>query len=288
MRRLGVLGWPVAHSRSPAMHNAALRELGLTDWVYQRLPVPPELFAETVRGLPGAGFVGANVTIPHKEAALALADEATPAARAIGAANTLTFADGTIHADNTDAPGLLAAIGDDVRGRTAVVLGAGGSARACAWALADAGAARVTVWNRTPERAAQLAADLGVEAVTEVPAADVLVQCTSVGLDGSDDPFKVLPLTSDVLGEYAIVVDLVYQGDGDTAFLLAARAAGCRTVDGLEILVRQGALSFEAWTGRQPSPATMRKAARGAPPPGHDEPRQQPAPAPRRDRHGGG
>ena len=161
LTRLGVLGWPVAHSRSPAMHNAALRAVGLTGWRYQRLPVAPELFAETVRALPGAGFAGANVTIPHKEAALALADEATAAARAIGAANTLTFAPGgAIAADNTDAPGLLAALGD-LRPRSALILGAGGSARAVAYALAQAGAA-VAVWNRTPERARALAADLGV------------------------------------------------------------------------------------------------------------------------------
>ena len=107
LTRLGVLGWPVAHSRSPAMHNAALRAVGLSDWRYQRLPIAPELLLETVRALPGVGFAGANVTIPHKQAALALADEATDAARAIGAANTLTFAPGgAVAADNTDAPGL--------------------------------------------------------------------------------------------------------------------------------------------------------------------------------------
>ncbi len=110
MTRLGVLGWPVAHSRSPVMHNAALAALGLRDWHYQRLPVPPELFAETTRALEVAGFLGANVTIPHKEAALALADEPSDTAGAIGAANTLTFKDGTIVAENTDAPGLIEAM----------------------------------------------------------------------------------------------------------------------------------------------------------------------------------
>ena len=109
-RRLGVLGWPVAHSRSPAIHAAAFAALGMDGWRYQRLPVPPELFAETARALGGAGFAGANVTVPHKEAALAVATEATGAARAIGAANTLTFGPGgVIAAGNTDAPGLLAA-----------------------------------------------------------------------------------------------------------------------------------------------------------------------------------
>ncbi len=131
MKRLGVLGWPVAHSRSPAMQRAAFAALGLDDWSYQLLPVPPELLAETVRALGGAGFVGANVTVPHKQAALALADRVTASARAIGAANTLSFAaDGTISAENTDAPGLLdalAGIGRDPAGATALVMGAGGA-----------------------------------------------------------------------------------------------------------------------------------------------------------------
>ncbi len=155
--RLGVLGWPVAHSRSPVMQRAALRALGLRDWHYQLLPAPPEVFEEIVRGLGAAGFRGANVTIPHKEAALAVADLASPRATAIGAANTLTFHDdGAIHADNTDAPGLLAALPQSPRGQSALVLGAGGSARAVVWALREAGA-DVTVWNRTAARADALA-----------------------------------------------------------------------------------------------------------------------------------
>ena len=164
-RRLGVLGWPVAHSRSPAIQNAALAAAGLHDWRYQLLPVPPELFAETVPALPGAGFAGANVTIPHKEVALALAHTATPRARAIGAANTLTFGpDGAIGADNTDAPALIAALPFAVTGRSAMVLGAGGSARAAVWALLDAGAAEVRLWNRTAQRARDLASELGATA----------------------------------------------------------------------------------------------------------------------------
>jgi shikimate dehydrogenase len=266
MKRLGVLGWPVAHSRSPAMHNAALAELGLRDWHYQRLPVPPEVFAETVAGLPGAGFVGANVTIPHKEAALALADVATDAARAIGAANTLTFADGAIQAANTDAPGLLAALPASPRGQTALVLGAGGSARAAAWALREAGAARVAVWNRSPERARTLAQDLGVDAVTAPIAADLLVNCTSVGL--GDGSFKELPIAADTLGTYATVADLVYRSGG-TGLIAQARRRGCTVVDGLEVLVRQGALSLESWTGREAPIDAMRAGAR-EPIPQHD------------------
>ena len=129
--RLGVLGWPVGHSRSPQMQNAALRQAGLQDWRYQLLPVPPELLEGTVRALGDLGFRGANVTVPHKEAALALADRPTGGATAIGAANTLLFEpDGAIVADNTDAPALITALPFSPRGRTAQVLGAGGSARA--------------------------------------------------------------------------------------------------------------------------------------------------------------
>ena len=259
----GVLGWPVGHSRSPAMHEAGYAALGLEDWRYQLLPVPPELLEETVRGLPGAGFVGANVTIPHKEAAAALADEATDAVRAIGAANTLTFLPGgRIHADNTDAPGFLDAVPFDPAGRSAVVLGAGGTARAVVWALAEAGA-DVQVWNRTRERAERLTAEIGGRVVERLPQqADLLVNTTSVGLQSGQDPFKALPLDADALRGYPCVVDLVY-GRGPTGLASAAHAAGATVVDGLEILVRQGARSFERWTGRAAPLDVLRAAARG-------------------------
>jgi len=265
MRRLGVLGWPVAHSRSPAMHNAALAALGMEDWRYQSLPVPQELFAETVRALGQAGFVGANVTIPHKQAALVLAGQASEAAKAIGAANTLTFApDGTISAENTDAPGLIAAIEGSPRGISALVLGAGGSARAAAWALREAGASEVSVWNRTRERAERLARELGVRAVNEPARADLLVNCTSVGIERSaSEPagLNQLGLTFDQVGEYPYVIDMVYRSSL-TPLLAAAREHGARTLDGLEILVAQGALSFELWTGRAAPLEVMRQAAR--------------------------
>jgi len=261
--RLGVLGWPVAHSRSPAMHQAAFAAAGLSGWRYQGLPAPPELLAELVPALPGAGFRGANVTIPHKERALRLADRASAAALAIGAANTLTFApDGTIEAENTDAPGLIAALPTPVRGLRALVLGAGGSARACAWALREAGAAEVMVWNRSAERARALAEQLDVRAVADAPGADLLVNCTSVGLADPESTFKELPLAADTVGRFPFVVDLVYR-DGDTALIAAAKAAGCRVVDGLEVLVRQGALSFERWVGAPASLDAMRSALRG-------------------------
>ncbi len=265
MPACGVLGWPVRHSRSPAMHEAGYAALGLDGWRYQLLPVPPELFDETVRALPAAGFVGANVTIPHKEAAAEIADEATDAVRAIGAANTLTFrSDGRIHADNTDAPGLIDALPIDPAGATAVVLGAGGSARAVVWALLDAGAAEVLVWNRTRARAERLCADIGGRVVDAVPeSGDLLVNTTSVGLDGTGGDFKTLPVTADGLRGYPCFVDLVY-ATAPTPLASAARAAGAEVVDGLEILVRQGARSFERWTGQAAPLAVLRAAARGS------------------------
>ena len=248
--RYGVLGWPVAHSRSPAMMRAAGLER------YQRLPVAPAVFADTVRALHGAGFRGANVTIPHKEAALAVATSASDAAREIGAANTLSFGDGgEIVAENTDAPGLIAALGERPL-RSALVLGAGGSARAAVWALARAGA-DVSIWNRTPGRAA----GLGARVVGRPIAADVLVNCTSVGLDRSSSAFKDLPLDADGLSEYATVVDLVYTAGG-TMLIREASRHGIDIVDGLEILVCQGALSFTIWTGRPAPLDSMRTAAR--------------------------
>lgn len=223
---------------------------------YQRLPVAPRVFDDTVRALGACGFRGANVTIPHKQAALALATTASDAARAIGAANTLTFGeDGSIAAENTDAPGLMAALGETPT--SALVLGAGGSARAAIWALTRAGA-DVSVWNRTRGRAE----GLGARVVSEPVAAEVLVNCTSVGLEGSSTTFKDLPLDADALGEYATVVDLVYRAGG-TVLIREARRRGVSIVDGLEILVRQGALSFSLWTGRPAPLDTMRAAARG-------------------------
>ena len=244
------------------MHNAAFRAVGL-DWRYVKLPVPPALFAETVRALPASGFRGANVTIPHKHAALALADERTPSADAIGAANTLTFLDGgAIEAHNTDAPGFLAALGEDeARGLRALVLGAGGAGRAVAWALREAGAAEVAVWNRTPDRAKALADDLGITSVLRPATCDLLINATSVGLEPRLNEAETLAaLHLDRLDPARIVVDLVY-GDAPSALLGWAARGGSRTVDGLEVLVRQGALSFERWTGVEAPIDAMRAAA---------------------------
>jgi shikimate dehydrogenase len=256
---LGVCGWPVAHSRSPAMHNAALAAAGLHGWRYLKLPLPPELFAETVRALPAAGFRGVNVTIPHKEAALALADTASEAACTIGAANTLTFQrDGTIAADNTDWTGLLDVLPDPA-GRTALVLGAGGAARAAVYALKEAGAADVAVWNRTAERAVALAEALRARAVEHPKAAEIVVNATSVGLADPDETFKALPFQADSLKAGSVVVDMVYR-EGGTRLLEAARERGADVIDGLEILVAQGAASYERWTGLKAHRQSMRQA----------------------------
>lgn len=236
------------------MMNAAFAEVGL-DWRYLHLPIAPELFAETVRALPVSGYRGANVTIPHKLAAHDVADELTPAAAAIGAVNTLTFeSQGRIVGDNTDAGGFLDALGMDPAGLRALVLGAGGAARAVVWALREAGA-EVAVCNRTWRRAVELAEEFGVRAVKLGEASDILVNATSVGM-GAKEPAESLPLAP-----AGLVVDLVY-GTEPTPLYRWAQAQGLRVVDGLEMLVRQGALSFELWTSRAAPLDTMRAAAR--------------------------
>ena len=239
------------------MHNAAFAALGL-DWHYVKLPVPPELFEETVRALPGSGYRGANVTIPHKLAALSVADSATDAAAAIGAANTLTFTGDGIDADNTDAGGFLAALGEPVTGTRALVLGAGGAARAVVWALADAGAADVAVWNRTPQRAQKLADDLGARAIERPETADIVVNATSVGLS-VEDSLDALPLAG--IDAPSVACDLVYRGGAETPFVRWASRVGARAVDGIEVLVQQGALSFRGWTGKDAPLEVMRAAA---------------------------
>ena len=262
MKRLAVLGHPVAHSRSPAMQTAALAELGLgEEWSYEAIDVAPDGFERLVCELPGRGFVGANVTVPHKGAALAVADTLTETAREIGAANTLSFEGEEILAGNTDAGGLLAALPVSPAGGTALVLGAGGAARAVVWGLLREGAA-VDVWNRTPLRSANLCEELGGRAVEEPDAAsyDLIVNSTSAGMH-AEDPFEELPLGPADFVPGQVVVDMVY-GREPTALLVAAGEAGATTVDGIEVLVRQGALSLRVWTGREAPLAAMRAAAR--------------------------
>lgn len=269
MPRLAVIGYPVGHSRSPAMQSAALAALGLAgEWSYGAVEVAPEDFEARVRELAAGDYAGANVTVPHKEAALALADTASGAAREIGAANTLSFAGGRIDAENTDAGGLLAALPGSPWGSRALLLGAGGAARAALWALAGEGA-EVDVWNRTASRAETICAELGGRSVAGLAGEplpgqaeyDLIVNTTAVGLHG-EDPFAALPLAREGFAAGQTVLDMVY-GEGAGALLDAAAAAGATTIDGLELLVRQGALSLGIWTGRSPDLDTMRAAARG-------------------------
>jgi shikimate dehydrogenase len=274
VKRLAVLGHPVAHSRSPAMQSAALAELGLAgEWSYEAIDVPPEALAARIAAMSGEGFVGANVTVPHKLAALELADEASAAARAIGAANTLSFGDGRVNAENTDAPGLIAAVGGVRSGTAALVLGAGGSARACVWALVGAGAA-VSIWNRTGARAEALADEIGGTPVggsgeaLDPAGYGLIVNATVVGMaqaSGRDGPgLKALPFAADALSEHNVVVDLAY-GSAETELARLSRERGARLVDGLEVLVQQGAASLRLWTGMDPPVETMRRAARTPP-----------------------
>jgi shikimate dehydrogenase len=263
MPRLAVLGHPIGHSRSPKMHNAALADLGLApSWAYEALEVAPDAFEERVMQMPEEGFAGANVTVPHKGAALAVATVPSETAREIGAANTLTFAEGEVFADNTDAPGLLDALPGSPSGLRALVLGAGGAARAVVWALVREGAA-VGVWNRTPLRSENLCEELGGEPVADPEQSDydLLVNSTAVGL-GDENPFGELPLRRDGFGAAQVVVDMAY-GSEPSELLAAAEGAGATVVDGIEILVRQGARSLRRWTGQEPSLEVMRAAARG-------------------------
>ncbi|HWH14392.1 MAG TPA: shikimate dehydrogenase [Miltoncostaeaceae bacterium] len=261
-RVAGIIGWPVAHSLSPAMHNAAFAALGL-DWRYVAFPVPPDRVAEAVRGLAAAGVAGLNVTIPHKTAVLEACSAVSPAVEAIGAANTLVpDGAGGWRADNTDAPGFLRALDEaaplDLAGRSALLIGAGGAARAVAFALRGRGA-RVRVSNRTPERARALgdAVPWGRRPLEDACAdAALVVNCTSLGLRGDGVP-EELPLGS--LGPGHVVADVVYR-PGGTAWLHAAAATGARTVDGLGMLLHQGAAASVQWTGVDPPVEVMRQA----------------------------
>ena len=268
MKRLAVLGHPVSHSRSPAMQGAALEALGLGgQWSYGAIDVEPAEFDERVRALSGEGYAGANVTIPHKEAALQVADETSVAAREIGAANTLTFRGEDIRADNTDATGLLAVLSEPIEGKSALVLGAGGSARAAVWALAGQ-CASVSVWNRTSERAEEIVRDLAAvgslatvgDEQARAGGFGLIVNCTAIGMK-DEDPFERLPLDPDRLSAGVAVVDLVYAGS-ESRLVHEARARGAAAIDGLEILVRQGAESLRIWTGMDAPLDVMREAAK--------------------------
>lgn len=263
-KKLAVVGHPIAHSRSPAMQGAALADLGLAgEWEYTAIDIEPDQFESGIQKLVGSGFVGVNVTVPHKESALRLSGSASTIATEIGAANALTFGPDGIQAENFDGPALAEFLPDDLGGEAALVLGAGGAARAAIWALRSRGA-EVSIWNRTPSRAEALAASTGIEADPgpQLGRFAVVVNASAAGLGGGD-PFADLPLGPSDFREGQLLIDMVY-GDGPGALVEAARAAGADAVDGISVLVAQGALSLDSWTGRTPSRQVMDQAARAA------------------------
>ncbi len=251
MNKVGVIGWPVEHSLSPAMHNAAFAALGMADWYYDRIAIPPDIVRLGLRELRDHGYLGLNVTVPHKQAVMPFV-KADAIARAVGAVNTIDFR--TNEGTNTDVAGFiddLAAHAIDVRGQRVLVLGAGGAARAAVFGLVRAGA-EVLVVNRTLERAQNLADDLGdsIRALPFEQAVDesftLIVNCTSAGMwpHTHESPWPSgLPLPKD-----AIVYDMIYR-PAKTQLMLQAEAAGLQAIGGLGMLARQGAAAFQRWTG---------------------------------------
>lgn len=265
----GVIGHPIAHSRSPALHGYWLKTYGLPGH-YVPMDVAPADLETVLRSLPKAGFVGANVTVPHKEAALRLADHVSDRASVIGAANTLVFrADGSIHADNTDGYGFMqnlrAGAPDWVpQDGPAVVFGAGGAARAVLQALAEAGVPEILLTNRTRSRADHLKEEFGqritvvdwVQAGNVIENAELVVNTTSLGMQGQ--PELRVPL--DGLQPGTVVTDLVY-APLKTRLLEQAEAAGCTVVDGLGMLLHQAVPGFERWFGLRPEVTEETRAA---------------------------
>ena len=258
--RACVAGWPVAHSRSPLIHSFWLRSMAI-DGFYDKVAVPPGEFASFAAGVGSAGLVGANVTVPHKEAAFAACDRLAPSATDLGAVNTLWREDGRLCGDNTDVAGFLANLDDQAPGwrdctQNAVVLGAGGAARAVAQALIGAGTGRLVLVNRTFERAERLATKFARSALaapwSALPAllakADLLVNASVLGMRGQ----SALEIDLAPLGGRAIVADVVYV-PLETSLLAAARARGLRAVDGLGMLLHQAAPGFEHWFGARPA-----------------------------------
>jgi shikimate dehydrogenase len=259
-RIVGIIGDPVAHSLSPRMQNAAFAAAGL-NWAYVPLAVEAERLPRAIAGLVALGFVGANVTIPHKTAVLRLCDEVDEVAARAASVNTLVIADGRVHGSSTDGLAVTAAV--EAEGSDVLVLGAGGAAQAVAVALLDAGARSVTIASRRPEGAEALLAHLrSVSTGTDLRRGEWPPEGRDASLLVNATPLREeLPLEPS-RGQQ--VVDLAYRADGrETALVAAARAAGCETVvDGLEVLVRQGAASFERWTCLEAPVDVMRAAVR--------------------------
>lgn len=272
-RIVGVIGDPVEHSRSPQMHNAALAKAEL-DYVYVPFHVRPKDLADAIAGFKAINVVGINVTLPHKQTVIPYLTSVSREAELIGAVNTLTFAGDGIHGDNTDAPGVLRALEENGDmsvpvGEAVVVLGAGGAARAVVVALALAGVASITIANRTVEKAVSLAeemhqkTDVAIHGMgltdTRLPAAvrqsALLINTATASMDATHP----LLISTDWIQPNAIVYDIVYTPPV-TPLMQAAAEQGCRTLGGIGMLVHQGAIAFEKWTGITPCTETMRQA----------------------------
>jgi shikimate dehydrogenase len=270
--RLGVIGDPVAHSHSPALHQPALDQRGIPA-VYESWHTQAADLASRIESLRDPEILGASVTVPHKIAVMSMIDEVSPAARRAGAVNTIVNRRGALFGDNTDIYGFSMTVSKALGGRTpqvAVVLGAGGAARAVVLALEAAGVEEIVVANRDDGRARQLAQALqpapvrpmrldGNFLLRELPRAGLLVNATSLGWHPGETPIALPGL--DLLPAGAVVADLTYR---DTDLLLAAQARGLETADGLPMLVHQGARAFELWTGCPAPVETMLAAARAA------------------------
>ena len=275
-QRLGIIGYPIGHSISPIFQQAGLDHLSI-DATYEKWEVTPDGVGEFVAGLRAPGSLGINITVPHKQAVIPFLDEVDEWATTAGAVNTIVNRDGRLTGHNTDGPGFLRALlvetGYTPSGTRALILGAGGAARGILLALVRDGVSSLVIANRTLERAetlAQLAKDNGVQAeaaplsgdaLTEVAAsADLIVNCTTVGMsDGPDE--QGTPLLAAQIPASSIVNDLVYN-PMETPLLREAAAAGATTLGGLHMLVYQGILSFQMWTGRDAPVAVMLDAAK--------------------------
>ncbi|MFO0908497.1 MAG: shikimate dehydrogenase [Isosphaeraceae bacterium] len=267
---VGVFGWPVAENPTQAMIEPAFAAMGL-DWRYLTVEVQPDALPDAVRGARAMNWRGFNCTIPHKVAVIPLLDELSPAARAIGAVNCVAIREGRLFGDNTDGKGFLQSVTDvrPVAGLEAVVLGAGGAARAIAVELALAGARRLTIVNRSIERGQSLARHVSDQ--TGVPTTfvewegeyqpgattDLLVNATSIGL--YPDIEARVPVRLDGLARDALICDVI-PNPPQTHLIRDANARGHRTLDGLGMLVNQGVIGIELWTGQSPDPAIMRRA----------------------------
>jgi len=268
----GIIGDPIEHSMSPVMHNAAFQALGL-DYVYLPFHVRREELPGAIAGIRALNVVGLNVTIPHKEAVILLLDKLEPLAEKMGAVNTIVNEGGLLTGHNTDAPGFLQALrskGIDPEGKSILILGAGGASKGISFILAEAGASLV-ILNRTVTRAEELASQIAQyyhrrpEALTlseenlarGLDGADILVNTTSVGMV----PYvNQTPMPANLLNPNLVVCDIVYN-PLETRLLKEAKAAGARTIDGLNMLVWQGALAFEKWTGQKAPFEIMKQAA---------------------------